>query len=425
MVRIKVDMHFHPSMGDNPTPAQCWEILQKCKACNLTALVITDHPYKNPRVQFQALYNTQQYLLKKDPQEYGWLNYFVLFPGVEAMALEGFEVILFDYRVRRRGSAKIYNIREASTLITTSYHHTGEDIIRIAKGYGFAVYVPHPYIGAEYSPIEILGRTKEGQLKIMEIIKKYNIGIEVHNEGMGPLLDVFGRLKIQPVPRLLMMRDTPADLISQAAFAGGGSDAHTPTSMGTGLIFDHNGPLTREAVYATIVSSRAATIVAPKRSILEWAGSHLARHPYGKAPLIWWELCSEKRIKEEVLKERALILEAYVQAHEHPEIDINALIHFKDIFPGSDIMNQFSEDQKKRLKVAYVNRILAQISQGRHLNVDKSVTRDLLLEAYTRAVELRMDGSQIEQAFGGRESLWNALKPEQRKRIGTARPRNI
>ena len=432
MATIKVDMHFHPSMGSSPSGGRCLQILQKCQAFQLNALVVTDHPYKYPRQQFQALYNTQQQLLKQDKLEWGWLKFFHLYPGIEVMTLEQVELIIFDYRVRGNGSAKLYRIHEADTLINSCYRHTIEDAILIAKSYGFPVFAPHPYLPGGYNPTKILGKTPEGREKLAAIIEKYHIGVEMHNNGWGAIQDVLHHLGLaDKLPlfaglndRLEMVRSTPLDFIAdaKAAFVGGGSDSHTPGTMGSGLQFPHNGPLTREAVFATICTSHKAAIALPDRGLL---GSFKAAAAlFGSLGLVVKECLTDENIRKEVMRERDLILEAYVQAHEHPEIDINKIIQFKAVFPGDNIMNHLTAEQRARLKRSWVMRILAQIAQGRHLNVDSTVTKELLLEAYARAWELRVPGvEQIEQVFGGKEQLAKQLSADQRNRIEGAQSR--
>ncbi len=393
MGSIRVDLHFHPNIyGSSNVESICTAILEKCLQWNIKALVVSEHVYKDPTASFQALHMTRQKLIRSGNPELQGLRDLILFPGVEYMCMEGCEMVLFHDYVTTAGKTIIYNIKERDILFHKPYHYTVTDVIGLAHKYGFSIYAPHPELSLSVRGIEVmnlgavqlLGKTRAGRAKIAQLVEHRRIGMSMYNAGWDILLKL--GVKNAEIMKLVF---TPQTLLDDAkpTFIGGGSDAHGPDGLGSGLTLTYRAKnITRREVYKAITRPRGK--VAVFRAKKGVTGFMQTLHASLKSLKISnKEVILENEILEGLEELRDKALETYALAHEaYTEAltagqqvvvftDINGqtqniniqefykyLMMIKELFRGQEMMKMLSGEQKQRVLAALRKR--QQMRQG-------------------------------------------------------------
>ncbi|MFH1072022.1 MAG: hypothetical protein V1743_01180 [Nanoarchaeota archaeon] len=407
---IRADLHFHPNFGSSTDSQKAVRILENCIRYDLNALLISEHVYKNPRESFTLIYATQQKLIQSNLPQYQKLKSLFVFPAAEYITMEGSEMLLFHDTVYGDPQAIktiIYEIDEA--FIRNPFKYTVIEIVDIAKKYGFAISAPHPF-GSASGGIKFLGKTPEGRHRLSQIIQNRRIGIEILNAGFDDLVIVMKKLGIRN-DLLENVSETPASLLkdAQAKFVTGGSDAHTPETMGSGIAIPFHGELTREKVYNAIINNNTATIFRAKKGFLGRMQSIQGSLKALKITL--GEVATENNIKKSLVKAKQDILEAYTRAYE-AALPIEDIIKIKALFPGQNMMLLLSSSQQQRIKNA-----LEQKKQD-------------AIENYVRAFEAGLPVEEIKKIcmtikiLHPKQNLLMLLSVQQRERIQNALEQN-
>lgn len=219
-----------------------------------------------------------------------------------------------------------------------------------------------------------MGRTRAGRAKIAQLVEHRRIGMSMYNAGWEALV----RLGIKHA-EVMKCVFTPQTLLDDAkpSFIGGGSDAHTPDGLGSGLTLPYRAKnITRREVYKAITRPRGKVAIFRARKGL--GGLMQTTHAALKALLISGkEVAIENDILEGLEEIRDKALETYARAHEAytealvqgqqvvrfidvegKEHDINIrefyqyIMIIKELFRGKEMMKMLSGGQKQRVLAA-------------------------------------------------------------------------
>jgi hypothetical protein len=264
-----------------------------------------------------------------------------LFAGVEVLCIENTEVLVFsdaeplkaddvtDSSKEFAGRNPFYFERAFTT--TSAYHF--EEVIRIAKQRGYAVFIPHPYL-MNGGFIDIFGKgdVKKGEKLLAETLTKYNIGVDIHSNsfrtlnqllGLTPLPDIVDRMetrKGKELPtrkRMEYIKSVPDSARQHAAFFGGGGDSHAPGAMETviSVPVQKQKDLMREEVYRAIITnaSRRTKIIPmdvklTPRSVFTLLVTSITVGTEG-AQVRWGELMRKLRVRKTIRLLKAALLD--------------------------------------------------------------------------------------------------------------------
>jgi len=214
-MKIKVDMHVHPSLPKSEKKAiakakKWWQALKKA---GITCIISSEHTYHDCKRNYEIMKKTAP-------------KGFVIFPGAEMVSKENIDIVIFykdDSVYKEEKILKPFEIK-IDRLI---------DYLNKRK---YAYYIPHPFT---------LGTTsifKLGEKKAIKIMKKAK-SIEAHNTSFKPVAKLSKKIGISKImgkkyERALLVENVPKKYLKNVKFISGGSDAHRPACIGSCMIID-------------------------------------------------------------------------------------------------------------------------------------------------------------------------------------------
>lgn len=232
---IKADYHFHPNLPADEKKAarKISAIYKKFRELEISAIIITEHVYKNSERAY--------HLMKKyEPKE------IKIFPGMEYVTKENIDIIIFSE------DEKIYQYKELFPF-KLSY----EEVLEfISKNKNIFSFVTHPFT---------LGRTSILDKKGLDFTKKAIDKLGAVEAYYG----VFSQLKIvlnlpflkkifsKKLERIGNNENLPAQLYSsKIKFLAAGSDAHYVWEIGNYAEISCNG----DKIFKAIVENKILKI---------------------------------------------------------------------------------------------------------------------------------------------------------------------
>ena len=253
MKRLLVDYHFHPNLPLSQRAAvkKCAAIWKAFTEQSVDVVVITEHVFKNPRRAFT--------LLRDNKPENATT---IIFPGIEALTNEGVDVIVFSQTDDLYDDPKIMVPKQLSV----------HDMVRHIKAsptlYGS---IPHPFGPGHSSIVNHIG-----VIDSIAAIEKLG-AIEVHNacfKGSIKFADRTGLARIFPTIRKQAELVDPVPEkyytdINITLFTGG-SDAHIPQEIGSGMIVPVENSASADVVFTAIRTNTHIEFVSGSQRTYPW-----------------------------------------------------------------------------------------------------------------------------------------------------------
>ncbi len=253
--KLLVDYHFHPNLSKHDGLAQykCRAIWKAFSKLHIDVAVVTEHVYKNPSRAYRILAAA-----KPD----GHPTH--VFPGIEALSIEGIDMICFSETEEIYGHQKLMVPKQLSV----------EEMIDYVQGHpGLYASVAHPYSPGHSGLIRRLGKN-EGE----RLIKKLG-AVEVSNacfHGSKKIADYSGLSNIFQETREYMNYTShlPEEFLKplDISLFTGGSDAHVIVDMGSGLLVPAPTSSDRQNIFETITHNQSREFFEISVPFYFWSG---------------------------------------------------------------------------------------------------------------------------------------------------------
>ena len=211
-MRIKIDMHVHAALPKSEAKAKkkvqaFWEEIKKA---GISVIISAEHCYKNPERAFNVF-------ASNCPKGC------VVLPGSEILSKEGIDIVVFH---------KDSSIFKEKKLLEPFGMEVNRIIDYLNKK-GYAYFIPHLFTLGGTSIFKI------GKQKALKMMKKAK-SVEVHNtsfSGAKFCLKQTGVCRVfnDLYKRMENVENLPQPYWKSVKFVSGGSDAHTPQSIGSYL----------------------------------------------------------------------------------------------------------------------------------------------------------------------------------------------
>ncbi|EKD76105.1 MAG: hypothetical protein ACD_43C00224G0002 [uncultured bacterium] len=250
-----VDYHFHPNLSTNDLSARrrCREIWRRFAEMNLAAVIITEHVFKNPERAYRLLNEERPASAKT-----------FIFPGLEALTSEGIDIIIM-------------------APDTTLFYHQKLMVPKQLDVLNMARYVknsPH-LVGSIAHPSTFGNSSCEYQIGKAKTIEAIRIigGAEISNayaKGLKWFFDTFRVRYIFPKKRAAMnlANALPEDFYKypEVTLYTGGSDAHLPIEIGSGMEITDPINQTEAAVWQALTHTMSKQFKETEVDIKLWLG---------------------------------------------------------------------------------------------------------------------------------------------------------
>lgn len=219
-----VDYHFHPNLStnDNRARRKCQEIWRRFAEENLDVVIITEHVFKNPERAYRLLCEERP----ATAQTY-------IFPGLEALTSEGIDVIVMAPDAALFEHQKLMVPKQLSVVDMAHYVKAAPHLVGS---------IAHPSKFGNSSCEYQVGKTKT--IEAIRIIG----GAEISNayaKGIKWFFDTFGLRFFMPKKRQAMnlAKVLPEEFYNypEVTLYTGGSDAHVPLEIGSGMVVAEPG----------------------------------------------------------------------------------------------------------------------------------------------------------------------------------------
>lgn len=248
-----VDYHFHPNLStqDGRARRKCKEIWRRFAEAKLDAVIITEHVFKNPERAYRLL-------CEERPDDATTF----IFPGLEALTSEGIDVIIMAPDAALFEHQKLLVPKQLSVI----------DMAHYVKA------TPH-LVGSIAHPSKLGNSSCEYQVGKAQTIAAIRIigGAEISNayaKGLKWFFDTFGLRYILPKKRAAMnaVKLLPEDYYNypEVSLYTGGSDAHVPLEIGSGMTVAEPSGRTEAAVWQALTHNTSKVFTETEVDIKFW-----------------------------------------------------------------------------------------------------------------------------------------------------------